>query len=156
MLERGCSSILVHTLTVEREIKKGVIMAHLHQNLSSVVKRSGQELFWTNQRRRRFKNRGLVHCCTCSTSRINEDDRLQFGYLVRDGKWQVRRMLETEEEMKKVAHVQAQAFHQPAFFFDDALFKFFKVKFFILHFLQKILTKNQIIACFLIKIYSKN
>lgn len=141
------------------------------------------------RRRRRFKNRGLVHCCTSTSSladdekldsrinegnklqlttptsadqpayqklgsrinevdrvqftststnhrvkvgsRVNEDDRLQFGYLVRDAKWQVRRMLETEEEMREVAHVQAEAFHEPAFFFDDVFFKFFEVKLFI-------------------------
>lgn len=163
-------------------------MAHLHHNLATVVKGSGQELFWrcrgmmfckmglslTNQRRRSFKNRGLVHCCTSSTStptpttnlandekpdsivnedsklqlpptstdhhvnpayeklnsRIIESDKLQLGYLVRDEKWQVRRMLETEEEMRQVAHVQAEAFHEPAFFFDDVFFKFFKVIYF--------------------------
>ncbi|XP_057793578.1 GCN5-related N-acetyltransferase 10, chloroplastic isoform X2 [Salvia miltiorrhiza] len=60
-------------------------------------------------------------------SKINEDD---LRYLVRDGKWQVRRMLETQEEMREVANVQAEAFHEPAFFFDDVFFKFFKAEVF--------------------------
>lgn len=55
---------------------------------------------------------------------INEGE---FVHLVRQGNWQVRRMLETEEEMRQVAYVQAEAFHEPAFFFDDVFFNFFKV-----------------------------
>lgn len=41
--------------------------------------------------------------------------------------WKVRRMIETEQEMRKVAAVQAEAFHQPLFFFDDLFFEFFQV-----------------------------
>lgn len=131
-------------------------MAHLQHNLSTVVRGSGQELLsryggmklckmsLTNQRRSFEKKRGLIHCCTSSTStsvdqqlntpadykldsRINEDEKLQFGYLARDVNWQVRRMLETEEEMREVANVQAEAFHEPVFLFDDLFFDFFKV-----------------------------
>lgn len=131
-------------------------MAHLQHNLSTVVRGSGQELLcryggmklckmsFTNQRRTFEKKRGLIHCCSSSTStsadqqlntpadykldsRINEDEKLQFGYLVRDVNWQVRRMLETEEEMREVANVQAEAFHDPVFLFDDLFFDFFKV-----------------------------
>ncbi|KAH6834118.1 Acyl-CoA N-acyltransferases superfamily protein [Perilla frutescens var. hirtella] len=100
----------------------------------------------TNQRRR-FKNNTRLVCCSSSTSTasadqqvnlagdqkldsiINEDDdKQQLGYLVRDVNWQVRRMFETEEEMKQVANVQAEAFHEPVFLFDDLFFDFFKAE----------------------------
>lgn len=48
------------------------------------------------------------------------------GYLVREYGWKVRRMVEEKNEMKKVAQIQAQAFHVPAFFFDDFFFHFFQ------------------------------
>ncbi|KAM3382034.1 hypothetical protein T459_09339 [Capsicum annuum] len=44
--------------------------------------------------------------------------------------WKVRRMIETEQEMRKVAAVQAEAFHQPLFFFDDLFFEFFQAEVF--------------------------
>ncbi|XP_047979674.1 uncharacterized protein LOC125221577 isoform X2 [Salvia hispanica] len=111
-----------------------------------------------NQRRgRSIKNRGLIHCCNSSTSTevtlsydkvnsayeklgsaINEhhvssayeklDSTITEGDFVRQGNWKVRRMLETEEEMRQVAYVQAEAFHEPAFFFDDVFFDFFKAE----------------------------
>lgn len=134
-------------------------MAHLHYNHSTVVrgikdycigststswKIPFHSVSFTNQRRRFKKNRGLVHCCSSSTSTsadqqvnlaaeklelngIYENKKLQFGYLVSDVNWQVRRMVETEDEMKEVANVQAEAFHEPVFLFDDLFFDFFKV-----------------------------
>lgn len=128
-------------------------MAYLHHNLSVVMKGSRQELLWRyggmaisnmslRSQRRRFKqNGGLIRCCSSSTSTsadrqanlkldsiVNEDGESEGGgYLVRDAKWQVRRMMETEEEMKEVASVQAEAFHEPVFLFDDIFFYFFKV-----------------------------
>ena len=51
------------------------------------------------------------------------------GYLVREYGWKVRRMVEERSEIKKVAQIQAQAFHVPAFFFDDFFFQFFQVHF---------------------------
>lgn len=132
-------------------------MAHLHHNLSIMVKGSGQELLrryggmrlssmsFMNERRRFKENKRLIiHCCTSSTStsssadqqlnlkldsRLNEDDESELGgCLVRDEKWQVRRML--EKEMSQVASVQAEAFHEPVFLFDDFFFYFFEVIFF--------------------------
>ncbi|KAI3464380.1 hypothetical protein Pfo_021043 [Paulownia fortunei] len=146
-------------------------MAHLQYNYSIAVKGSRQELYWrcegikdyyigstsiswktpfynvsfTNQRRRLKKNRGLVNCCSSSTSTsadqqanlaaekfepngIYENKKLQFGCLVSNVNWQVRRMVETEDEMRKVANVQAEAFHEPVFLFDDLFFEFFKAE----------------------------
>lgn len=43
------------------------------------------------------------------------------GYLVNDcgWKWKVRRLVEKADEMRKVAHVQAEAFHVPVALFND-------------------------------------
>lgn len=51
----------------------------------------------------------------------------QFGYLVSEYGWGVRRLVEEEEEMRKVAQVQAEAFHVPKALFNDFFFLFFEV-----------------------------
>lgn len=53
----------------------------------------------------------------------------QFGNLWNEYGWQVRRMVEKEDEMRKVAQVQAEAFYEPVFFFPDIFFDFFKVSY---------------------------
>ncbi|KAK1286997.1 hypothetical protein QJS10_CPB19g00191 [Acorus calamus] len=50
----------------------------------------------------------------------------QFGYMVGGFGWGVRRMVEDGEEMRRVAHVQAEAFHSPVGFFNDFFFQFFE------------------------------
>lgn len=92
-----------------------------------------------NQTTRLKRDRRLVRCCSSSStstsadptkieqSGIYENKKLQFGCLVSDVNWQVRRMVETEDEMRKVAEVQAEAFHEPVFLFNDLFFEFFKV-----------------------------
>lgn len=130
-------------------------MAHLQHNLSIAIKVSEKELFCRYGRtrfhnmnftkeRRRLKTRGIIHSCSYSTStsadqqknlaaedvdlnRRISDKKLQLGYLVNDVDWQVRRMGETVKEMREVANVQAEAFHQPMLLFDDMFFDFFKV-----------------------------
>lgn len=57
------------------------------------------------------------------------DDNRELDYLVKEYGWNVRRMVEINGEMRKVALIQAQAFHDPAPFFDDWFFQFFKVSF---------------------------
>ncbi|KAK9095869.1 hypothetical protein Sjap_021366 [Stephania japonica] len=52
----------------------------------------------------------------------------QFGSLVNEFGWRVRRLVEEEEEMRKVAQVQAEAFHDPVVFFNDLFFQFFKAE----------------------------
>ncbi|EPS63760.1 hypothetical protein M569_11023, partial [Genlisea aurea] len=49
-------------------------------------------------------------------------------FLSSDGNWRVRRMTESGHEMRAVARVQAEAFHEPAFLFDDLFFEFFKAE----------------------------
>lgn len=51
-------------------------------------------------------------------------------YLVEGFGWGVRRMAEVEDEMRKVAAVQAEAFHVPVSFFNDAFFEFFRAEVF--------------------------
>lgn len=53
--------------------------------------------------------------------------REYYGSLVSEHGWHVRMMVETDEEMRKVARVQAEAFHEPVILFDDLFFEFFQV-----------------------------
>lgn len=85
----------------------------------------------------------LVQCCTTSsTSSAEEVGNLvgngkasitgkedQFGYLVRDYGWKVRRLAMKADEMRMAAQVQAEAFHEPSLFFNDFFFHFFQVQF---------------------------
>ncbi|KAK6116673.1 hypothetical protein DH2020_049555 [Rehmannia glutinosa] len=91
--------------------------------------------------KKKKNNRGLVHCCSSSSTSTSSDQQVnldseklqpnrayenethQFGYLVSDVDWQVRRMVETEEEMRKVAYVQAEAFHEPAEVLSGLLYR---------------------------------
>ncbi|XAR57565.1 hypothetical protein NMG60_11025749 [Bertholletia excelsa] len=51
------------------------------------------------------------------------------GYLVRDYYgWKVRRMVQDYSEMRKVALIQALAFHEPALVFDELFFQFFQAE----------------------------
>ncbi|GLU05316.1 hypothetical protein SLE2022_224200 [Rubroshorea leprosula] len=52
----------------------------------------------------------------------------QLVYLLSEYGWNVRRLLEDEVEMRKVAQIQAEAFHQPAAIFDDLFFEFFQAE----------------------------
>ncbi|KAL3845625.1 hypothetical protein ACJIZ3_003028 [Penstemon smallii] len=92
------------------------------------------------------KNTRIVHCCSSSTSssttnqevnldhgnldpnRTYENKETAVGHLVSDVNWQVRKMVETEDEMRKVAQVQAEAFHEPVLLFNDIFFEFFKAE----------------------------
>ncbi|RVW12195.1 Retrovirus-related Pol polyprotein from transposon RE2 [Vitis vinifera] len=42
--------------------------------------------------------------------------------------WKVRRLVEEDSEMRKVAHIQSQAFHVPVALFNDLLFEFFQAE----------------------------
>ncbi|XP_009794282.1 GCN5-related N-acetyltransferase 10, chloroplastic-like [Nicotiana sylvestris] len=52
----------------------------------------------------------------------------EVNCFVNENGWLVRRMIETEEEMKKVAGVQAEAFHEPVLIFNDIFFEFFQAE----------------------------
>lgn len=56
------------------------------------------------------------------------DDNREIEYLVREYGWKVRRMVEEKSEMRKVAQIQAQAFHVPSPIFDDWFFHFFQAE----------------------------
>lgn len=85
----------------------------------------------------------LVQCCTSSTSSAEEVGLVgngransaingkgdELGYLVNEYGWKVKRLTLKGDEMKKAAQVQAEAFHEPAPFFDDFFFHFFQVLF---------------------------
>ncbi|GMY33908.1 hypothetical protein FCV25MIE_29150 [Fagus crenata] len=49
-------------------------------------------------------------------------------YLVNEYGWKVRRLVENTDEMKKVAQVQAEAFHVPVALFNDLFFEFFQAE----------------------------
>ncbi|CAL5089746.1 unnamed protein product [Urochloa decumbens] len=50
------------------------------------------------------------------------------GYLAREAGWGVRQMGRIGEEMRRVAQVQAEAFHVPVALFNDFFFDFFKAE----------------------------
>lgn len=125
-------------------------MARLqYPNQPNVFKGSQSELYWGYRDVKHYseldrqifkKNRRFVRCCTFSTSSPSSSDQqaefsarkldlqgMYYESLVRDNNWQVRRMVETEEEMKKVAKVQAEAFHEPVILFNDMFLEFFQV-----------------------------
>ncbi|CAI9114787.1 OLC1v1015589C1 [Oldenlandia corymbosa var. corymbosa] len=52
----------------------------------------------------------------------------KFGSLTNAHGWHVRRMVETDEEMREVARVQAEAFHEPVILFNDLFFQFFQAE----------------------------
>lgn len=63
-----------------------------------------------------------------SNGRWKDTDQEQPLYLASEYGWKVRRLEEEDQlEMRKVAQIQAEAFHQPIAFFDDLFFQFFKV-----------------------------
>lgn len=49
-------------------------------------------------------------------------------FLAREAGWGVRRMARVGEEMRRVAQVQAEAFHVPVALFNDFFFEFFKAE----------------------------
>lgn len=91
------------------------------------------------------QNYPMMKCCSSSISeaplqqageevelKLHHLHKENFGFVVRDEYgWQVRRMGDSEDEMKKVARVQAEAFHEPVLLFNDLFFEFFQVQFII-------------------------
>ncbi|KAG2664237.1 hypothetical protein I3760_16G071500 [Carya illinoinensis] len=76
-----------------------------------------------------------VHCSTSSAdqevglvgngnSAINAEGKSR--YLVDEYGWKVRRLVVKEDEMRKAAQVQAEAFHEPVALFNDFFFEFFQ------------------------------
>lgn len=63
-----------------------------------------------------------------SSKRYDEARKEELGKLWDEYGWQVRRMVKKEDEMRRVAQVQAEAFYEPVFFLTDLFFDFFKVR----------------------------
>lgn len=57
-----------------------------------------------------------------------EEEEEEGRYLAREAWWGVRRMGRVGEEMRRVALVQAEAFHVPVALFNDFFFEFFKAE----------------------------
>lgn len=57
-----------------------------------------------------------------------EEEEEEGRYLAREAWWGVRRMGRVGEEMRRVALVQAEAFHVPVALFNDFFFEFFKIR----------------------------
>lgn len=86
----------------------------------------------------------VVHCCTSSSSsssstssaeevsfvgsgKFGIDSKGEFKYLVSEYGWNIRSLFRTGDEVRKAAQVQAEAFHEPVFLFNDLFFQFFQV-----------------------------
>lgn len=88
-----------------------------------------------------------VHCCSFSSAKevglvgnkVEEDPKVlfkeketdsnkQFEYLVSEYGWKVRKLVRVGEEMREVAFIQAEAFHNPVALFNDFFFEFFKAE----------------------------
>ncbi|GJS12800.1 acyl-CoA N-acyltransferase [Tanacetum coccineum] len=57
-----------------------------------------------------------------------DDGKGQFGNLVQEYGWQVRKMDDEDNERRSVANIQAEAFYEPTFLFNDVFFQFFKAE----------------------------
>lgn len=89
-----------------------------------------------------------VHCCTSSSSsgsgsssstssaeevsfvgsgKFGIDSKGEFRYLVSEYGWKIRSLFRNGDEVRKAAQVQAEAFHEPVFLFNDLFFQFFQV-----------------------------
>ncbi|KAK4860421.1 hypothetical protein QYF36_023503 [Acer negundo] len=59
-----------------------------------------------------------------------ENDESKLDCLVSEFGWEVRRLVVEDDEMRRVAFLQAQAFHIPVFLFNDLFFDFFQAEVF--------------------------
>lgn len=92
------------------------------------------------------KSQHLCHCSSVSPSVQQLQEQLadgggdsgsgggdvygegQFGNLVKGYGWQVRKMVENDQEMRSVANIQAEAFYEPVVLFNDVFFQFFQAE----------------------------
>lgn len=89
----------------------------------------------------------LVQSCSSSTSPAGElglveseatspvNGKTELEYLASEYGWKVRRLARIGDEIREAARVQAEAFHEPAFIFNDFFFAFFQVNFLLLFFI---------------------
>ncbi|CAL5434588.1 unnamed protein product [Camellia sinensis] len=119
--------------------KGGTTKQHVNINLSSEFRIS-----WKYQVRRIREEKKNIECPTTTSFSSNyssfsteelakkievvEGKYGELGCLVREYGWKVRRMVEEESEMRKVAQIQAEAFHVPVLLFNDLFFQFFQAE----------------------------
>lgn len=72
----------------------------------------------------------MPQCCSSSfpVSRELQVGKQRRECFVDENGWKVRRMIETEQEMRNVAAVQAEAFYQPLIFLNHLFFQFFQAE----------------------------
>ncbi|BFG23516.1 hypothetical protein CerSpe_097900 [Prunus speciosa] len=84
----------------------------------------------------------VVHCCSTSSSsssaaeevgfvgsgKFGIDRKGEFKYLVSEFGWKVRSLFRNGDEVRRAAQVQAEAFHEPVFLFNDLFFQFFQAE----------------------------
>ncbi|PON96828.1 FkbH domain containing protein [Trema orientale] len=68
---------------------------------------------------------GLVESESCP---VNGTKAAELVYLASEFGWKVRRLAQIGDEIREAARVQAQAFHEPAFLFNDFFFDFFQAE----------------------------
>jgi hypothetical protein len=73
--------------------------------------------------------RGAASCLPTKADEVGSFEK-EDKYLVREVGWGVRQMGRVGEEMRRVAQVQAEAFHVPVAVFNDFFYDFFKVNMF--------------------------
>ncbi|XP_030520873.1 uncharacterized protein LOC115734290 [Rhodamnia argentea] len=118
---------------------------------TSVKRSTGDDLVYrivrcreSRERERwRREERGGVPALRCSLSSPEEaefggitglrterrdDGGGRFEYLAKAHGWGVRRLIEDGDEMRAVARIQAQAFHEPVALFNDLFFQFFEAE----------------------------
>ncbi|KAG2632869.1 uncharacterized protein LOC120659798 [Panicum virgatum] len=85
-------------------------------------------------KKRLLASRRRPGCCLPATEEgvaaaaAASEEEEEDGYLAREAGWGVRRMGRVGEEMRRVAQVQAEAFHVPVALFNDFFFDFFKAE----------------------------
>ncbi|KAG0498074.1 hypothetical protein HPP92_002765 [Vanilla planifolia] len=104
-----------------------------HLRFSLLCQTSKEPSQWTGPARSRSWNRlllkkrarmGIVK--ERRRARVSDGNSVVTEYLVQGFGWGVRRMLEDVDEMRKVADVQAEAFHSPVAIFNDFFLEIFR------------------------------
>lgn len=124
---------------------QNVNMAHLLASYPNISELSyGLITVSRPARRTRLITNCVVHCSSSSSSsgsssteevgfvgsgKFGIDSKGEFKYLVSEYGWKVRSLFRNGDEVRQAAQVQAEAFHEPVFLFNDLFFQFFQVCF---------------------------
>lgn len=65
------------------------------------------------------------------TAAIGTSEEIEISdenaYLATEFGWKVRKLIEEEDDLRTVARIQAEAFHEPVLLFNHFFFQFFQV-----------------------------